>query len=380
MSGRKKVGIVTMHKVKNYGSALQAYALQKAVEKSGGDSFIIDYQYPNGFHRQHLKNKSLFKKNLLRGILGKLKMKLFYRSQAQHALFASFWNKEFNQTQTYRSLEELRANAPRADILMTGSDQVWNPGTMFGDPAFLCGFGEENIRRVSFGASFAGADIPEHLKENYKRHLSRYAAISVREHSSADMVTDLTGREVTVVCDPTLLLTQNDYRSLASQSALSVKQPYLLAYILDYAYTPYPAIKKLIREISKERKLNVVYLLCGNANGIRPGSTVISAAGPNEFLRLFQEASFVVTSSFHGTMFSMIYEKSFYAVVPPDRKGDCRIASLLNQAGLEDRAVAANEHWAKNSRNESIDYGHCRAKIDTIRTNGLKYIKKILDE
>ena len=185
---------------------------------------------------------------------------------------------------------------------------------MKGDSVFFCDFAIDTPR-IAYASSFTQGEIPLQLKSHYAYHLSIYKAVGVRERSGAKLFEELTGKQVEVVCDPTLLLTSSDYAPFIRQAHRYTKKRYLLAYILDYAFDPYPTIQQLIERISKEQGLEVIYLMANSINNYKFGSSVTSA-GPNEFLRLSSEAAYSVTISFHGVAFSLLFEKDFYTVIP----------------------------------------------------------------
>lgn len=379
----KKVLIITMHRIINYGSALQAWALQESIKKMGFDAQLIDYRYPNDYYFNHCKCErfsfiTFLKKITLKRVLSVLKYKILYQSKKQRKLFYQFWLDNFSLTKEYISPDDLKNNPPIADVYITGSDQVWNPNTMYGDPAFFLDFGSSLIPRISYAASFGTNVIPDEYEDEYIEYINKYKSLSIRENTGVEIVKKLTGRDSTLVCDPTLLLTKEDYGILASSSTIKIDKPYLLAYILDYAYNPRPAIDHIIKQVSKKLGLHVVYLLCGNVNGYKPGSTTVSAVGPNEFTRLFQDASFVVTSSFHGTVFSLINEKPFYAITSAE-KVDSRISSLLQEVGLIDRGIPANQLLDKRSLVLNIDYALVRSEVLKIRKNSMDYLKHSLN-
>lgn len=378
----KRVLIITMHKVKNFGSALQAWALQESVRKLGYDVQLIDYKYPNDYFFKHnvketTKKVPLLKKITIKRVLGRLKLMFLYQQKKQGELFSRFWSKYFSMTRAYNSPEEIQNDAPSADIYMTGSDQVWNPNTMYGDPAFFLNFGDPSIPRISYAASFGTNHIPVEYRKEYAESIFNYKYLSIRENKGIEIVKSLTGKDSTLVCDPTLLLSGKDYEVLATDSTIRIDKPYLLAYILDYAYNPRPAIDHIIQQVSKKLGLYVVYLVCGNTNGYKWGSTTISAAGPNEFARLFRDASFVVTSSFHGTVFSLINEKPFYAVTSAS-KSDSRISSLLNEVGLNARGIPACQILDPETLDLKVDYSVVLPNIERLRLNSLNFLQKSL--
>lgn len=379
----KKALIITMHRIINYGSALQAWALQESIKKMGFDVQLIDYRYPNDYYFNHCKCerfslRHFLKKITLKNVLSVFKYKILYQSKKQQNLFHQFWQDYFSLTKEYVSPNDLKENPPIADVYVTGSDQVWNPKTMYGDPAFFLDFGNSLIPRISYAASFGINVIPDEYKDEYIKYINKYKDLSIREKTGIEIVKSLTGRDSTLVCDPTLLLTKEDYSILASSSTIKIDKPYLLAYILDYAYNPRPAIDYVIKQVSKKLGLHIVYLLCGNVNGYKIGSTTVSAVGPNEFCKLFHDASFVVTSSFHGTVFSLINEKSFYAITSAE-KTDSRISSLLQEVGLKDRGIPANQLLDIQSFNLNVDYTLVRSEVLRIRKNSIDYLKHSLD-
>ena len=380
---KKSAVIITMHKVKNYGSALQAWALQETIRKMGLDVKMIDYLYPNQYYFSHVPQtpvvrQSFIKKLRFSKLCSYIKENYLYEHKLQTKLFQKFWEKHFLLTRSYSSHEELQSNPPLADYYITGSDQVWNPKTMFGDPVFFLDFGSKEIPRISYAASFGTNVISEEYQKSYRKFLSQYSHLGIREKSGVDLVKSLIGTSCSLVCDPTLLLTKEDYKILADETTIHINRPYLLAYILDYAYNPYPAIDSIIKQVSEKLGLHVVYLLCGNNNGFKIGSTTISAAGPNEFVSLFKNANYVVTSSFHGTVFSLIHEKQFYSVLP-SKKADSRIASLLSAVGLLDRGIKADDTFIfSNSSFMNIDYTKVSPALIELRKSSLDYLKKSL--
>ena len=144
----------------------------------------------------------------------------------------------------------------------------------------------------------------------------------------------MTGREADVVCDPSLLLNKDEWLEICPKKSL-LKENYLLLYIQSYSYDPYPNIVSFTKEVAKRLGLKVVILM-----GLREGYSIEGAvsfetAGPFEFLQLFRDARFVVTTSFHGTAFALNFKKDFYSVVKEINGNDCRIADLLRQCSAE---------------------------------------------
>lgn len=371
-----KVGIITMHKVLNAGSALQAWALYRKVEQLGYSCEIIDYLYPNHFHISQ-RQQSDIKQCLIIQFIKRLKFFLLYRTRTQRRRFATFWQSAWKSSvTTYSTPERLQQDPPIYDIYMVGSDQVWNPEYMYGDPSYFCTFAGKKPR-ISYASSFAKAEIPTELYQRYKEFLLPFSSISVREEGGRGIVQRLTGKDATIVCDPTLLLTKSDYEPLIAQSEIKIKKPYLLAYILSYAYNPYPTIHKVIEQISKDRNLRVIYLLANSIDDYHIGSSITNA-GPNEFLHLIAEAECIVTSSFHGVAFALNFEKEFYTILPKNTDTSNRIYSLLKIVGALDRIVVNEPKFTlpkHTTKREEIFQ-----KIQQYRDTSIEYLEKSLKE
>lgn len=332
----KSVGLITMHKVLNAGSALQAYALYEKVKQLGYACELIDYKYPNEFHRKNSHKKSSF----ISLLLPRIKYFVLYRSRKQKKRFLQFWKTAWKSSTFYPTPVEIHENPPKYDIYLAGSDQIWNPHNISEDGTFFCDFCG-NQPKISYASSFAVNEIPANSRGLYRSYLDGFSAIGVREGEGKTIVKKLCGKEAEVVCDPTLLLTADDYTTLADASEISFDKPYILVYALTYAYNPYPTIQDVVDKLRKQTKLPVRYLVANSVEHYRIGKT-ITAAGPNEFVRLVKDAAFVVTSSFHGTAFAINFNVPFFAVIPP-AKADTRIHSVLEELDLLDREIVVGQ-------------------------------------
>lgn len=375
---KKRVGLITMHRVLNSGSALQAYALQRKVRELGYDCEIIDYIFPNAGHlsRQSLairlkRNARSLLSNIFWGFPGIVRKKRFH----------DFYNRFFTLSpQTYSSCEEIHNHPPAYDIYLTGSDQVWNPRHVKDDTTFFLSFcKEKNPVRASFAASFATSRLPEELRGLYSRHLSAYQHISVREKSGINLVADLTGQKAEVVCDPTLMLNESEWSELAEPANMKIKKPYILAYILTYAFNPHPGIDGLIARIQNHLKLPVVYLNGRLTDYRKKDSRVIKNAGPLEFLWLFKNADFVITTSLHGTAFAVNFSKPFYSVVADSQK-DSRISSLLQLVGAQDRAIDIinSADMSVTAGKLNLNNASVSRSLDELRKNSLTFLNNAL--
>lgn len=331
----KKIGIITMHKVLNYGSALQAYALQHTIEKLGHNAEIIDYTYPNTYHKQFSPKPSVLRRiissilEILRGFPRKRRAKVF----------AKFYNDKLNLSRTYNTKEELHNVPPKYDSYLTGSDQVWNPQSIHEDTSYMLSF-TDNPNKAAFSASFAKGEIPEQYKQLYATELKKYKRIFVREEKGAELVEELIGKKPEVVLDPTLLLSNDEWREFAKQSSITISKPYILVYVLGYSFNVYPYIYDLIKDIQKRlgMQLVVVNISKRYAQKLSNKRTVYNAS-VYDFVKLFSEASMVITDSFHGTAFSLNLNIPFYSVVNDIERADSRIIDLLTSVSESSRII-----------------------------------------
>lgn len=338
MEKKKSIGIITMHRPISFGSSLQAYALQRKIQDLGCDCEIIDYQYPNKLHKT---KRNLFKVALV--IVAHYVMNLFMGMPClfERRRFNSFRKNYLILSKYYKDSDALVDNPPKYNIYCTGSDQVWNTNFTKRDTSFILSFVKDK-KKISYASSFAVDYVVDECIPDFKYYLSQYDAISVREKSGIGLVENLTGKRASLVCDPTLLLTKEEWFPLAEQSRIKIKKPYILVFILTYSYNPYPEVNHIIDAVQQKLGLHTVVLSGNKYDYLRKNTTVIKNAGPLEFLYLFKNASFIITSSFHGVAFSANFEKPFMAVVNKNGK-DSRLMSFIERVGLEERAIEYNE-------------------------------------
>ncbi len=350
-----KVGIITMHRVRNYGSALQAYATQYMVEKLGYECEIIDYQYPNvyQFERGECRHPVIAAKLWwLRPVWLRVKwwaMMKWERCKWRINLkrgklnsFEQFYHDLFKLSSFFDSPQSIRSAPPAYDIFLTGSDQVWNPKYAKGDTVFLLDF-VTSKKKIAYAASFASDKLEGQFANSFKPLLQQYEVISVRESGGKKIIKDLLGKDVPVVLDPTLLLDADEWSRLSAMGSGYPCQDkkYILVYMLDYAFDPSSVIYDIIRRLQKQTSYEVISIKKLDEDRITSYKTV-EKAGPLEFLQLFRHASYVITSSFHGTAFAINFGIPFFPVVSPSSISDDRQISLLRSLGIEKCAIPAD--------------------------------------
>lgn len=381
---KKKIGIITIVKVNNYGAELQAYATQKVLQLMGYDAEIIDYLfYKNPRYKTSKTSKPVFamsiKKHLAEFIYPKIAKfrQLFQHSDAEkrrNTRYAEFHKQNTKFSREYRSIDDLNKAHMDYDVYVVGSDQVWNPGNYTSlDPYFLK-FAPTTKIRMSYASSIGVDTLPEDTFPYYREALKGLNAISVREENAVELVKKASGCRAQWVVDPTLLLNSAEWGEVAKATALKCEK-----YVLLYELTPCPFLKTLALYIAEIKKVSVVRIT-KDAVAVETDDTIINItdAGPAEFLWLFKNAEFVVTNSFHGTAFSINMNKDFYVVTPARKKNNSRQQSILKLFGLSDRLMLENAPLP-TEKQLSVDFAPVNKTLTEQREISKNYIKNTID-
>lgn len=375
----KRVGIITILKVNNYGAELQAYATQKAFQLLGYDAEIIDYLfYKNPDHKSERCSQPFYSyplKNKLKEWALMMKDMFFSKFSAKRRNnFESFHREhtKFSQYQ-YCKMSDLYKNVPDYDVYCVGSDQVWNPRCYTNLSPYFLTFAPMDRIRFSYASSFGVSDIPSDAKKEYAKCLEGLDFISCREQAGVDLVKKLTGRSAQLVCDPTLLLTRDEWCTIAKPVGPIPKK-----YLLIYELHTIPYLKIVSEKIAKDNNLNIVRI-CKDATQMDKDPDVVNLTdvGPSEFVYLFANAEFIVTNSFHGTAFSINFEKDFYTVATKKKNNNSRQIGLLATCGLMDRLLFEDESY--KSEELHIDYSQPSMKLDELRNASKEFIKRAID-
>ena len=332
----KKIGTLTFHMAHNYGAMLQAYALPTALRKLGYDCEVIDYRFPyiDRWSRIDRWNDLTARHGLIGGSLRYMKRLAtgYYMRDDMHAKFDHFERKIIpHSKKVYRSKDELN-NMPY-DVILFGSDQIWNSTLTNGVAeeyigGFECLLG---TRKIAYAASCGTSDFQPESREIYEKYLQDFYSIAVRE---AGFQKTLCSRGIQAECvlDPTLLLTADDWTKLLLPQNPAGTDKYLLIYAFDED----EALYDLARSYAKAHDLQIVVLAYRQKDAMH-GLKVITDCGPLEFLTLFAGAEHTLTTSFHGTVFSVLFHKAFHCI--PHPKFRERTDSLLQMLNLADHIV-----------------------------------------
>lgn len=298
-----KIYTLTYNNAYNYGALLQAYALQTAIKIVGGYTAVINQQ----LHQERFHTKIDFSKSGIRELIYCLKnMGRYFAFRKAAQRMKSFHDTMLELTPPVKKMEDFHTLVSDADKYIVGSDQVWSSG--FTNPPsffkqFLLDWCPDNSERYSYAASSGKSVIPESLREKFVDSVSSYECVSVREESSKRFLQDCLGINARKDCDPVFLLNVNEWKSLLDQERI-IKEPYILCF--ELSSTEY--FTKLVQNLRHNGKYKVVLVSRNYYSALR-GDINYNSGGPLEFLRLIRDAEYVVTTSFHGTAFSLIFEK-----------------------------------------------------------------------
>ena len=367
-----KVDIITRHSVPNYGSLLQSYATQKVIEEMGFESEIINYtryeeRYKNLVNTL-IKGKK-WNKNIITRTIYKMIQKPNYTKM--YRKFEKYRKNFLKESRLeYGSLQELKDNVPEADVYCSGSDQIWGKiGTVEYDEAYFLKFIEDRTKRcIAYSSSFGKEEIDGSLEKNIKKLLENYSDILVREDTAKSILKKHGIANVEQVLDPTLLLNKEQWSNLASKVKNKQKK-----YILVYQLHDNKSFDKYAKEFSKNTGLKLLRISPSIYHITRSGK-LIYLPNQYEFLSLFQNAEYVLTDSFHATVFSIIFNRKFVDILPG--KTSTRIISILKLTGLQDRILTKYDDFS--FINKTINFSECNTIIENQRKRSIELLKKAI--
>lgn len=356
-----RIGILTFHRALNYGAILQCYALSETLKGQGYDVEIIDYRpsyiekYRKLFYWNDFKRLSLLSK-----IKNMCLLPLTYISKRKTTkLFDSFLDKHFSFSPVVKDSKDIQNNY---DVIVFGSDQIWNPNICCGlDPIYYGQIPKGKTKFVSYAASIGTPqNIPNTYRDLIKLYMEQFDSISVRESKTIDFLYN-GKKEIELVLDPTLLASKNVFEKIAKKPTES---KYVLLYMLEDDNRAISFAQRIAHQLNcKLYRLQAIY----SFHKPKKGYAELSSKSITEFLGYFKYAEFVVNVSFHGTAFSIIFEKNFYTL---QSKNFERSRSILMQLSLTDRFVFSSD----DINVKPIDYEMVNDKLKQIRENSMNYL------
>lgn len=354
-----KIGILTFHSAHNYGAMLQCYALQEVLKHMGHDVEVIDYRPDYRLRPHQVFDIHRFKPL---PIIKQIAFKIITLKDR------AIRNRKFeNFMRNYLALSDRVAKnliPDSYDIYVMGSDQIWNPKITQGfDPVFFGCFGFPKAKRIyiSYAASMEQLELNDDEKEFCHKALNNFDAISVREKVLANLLQPLTSKKVEIVLDPTLLLDTQNWEEIAKLPKIKEK------YVLVYQIRVKKNIVQIANEIARQINAIVIQVTVSPYHNRRK----LQHESPTQFLGLMQHAACVVTTSFHGTAFSVIFNRPFYYVELGDGC-DSRAKSLLSDIGLANRITQVND----SPTFTSIDYDIVNDTLVELKMKSLEFLRR----
>jgi len=366
-----KIALLTIHSALNYGALLQATAVYDTLYSLENDTTLLNFRYPpfcsivDKTRRQELKNCKNFLRFCVKGCS-------IYKKKKNFDLFISkHIHKITSEFNTESQLEQY-CEENKFDLFVCGSDQIWNPYNIRFEKAFFLSFTNEGAKKISYAASIGQDSVQEDGLEFIKENLVDFDSISVREDSAIRILQEAgITQEVFVHVDPVFLLSQNSWRE--RENIVSLPE-FCEKYVLVYRLTDNPQFDKALEELKRSSGLPFV-AITDRLGKIPFIDKKYMSLGPAEFLYLIDNAEYVVTDSFHGTAFSLIFEKKLIAV--SNLKKNTRITTILEKTGMIDCLVSQNSSTDIIPKLDYSDmYTKCRSRIMELSREARQYLEK----
>lgn len=376
------IGICACYDNKNYGSMLQTYATQEAILKLGFDCEFIDYKKKITLFYLIKQFPRIFNSNLIYEKKMKYAKKIKLNMHKELSVFLEIRNRKFQVfkdkyykkvSPKYLGYENLKKEASKYDSVLVGSDQLWIPAGL-GSNFYNLMFVADNVNKISYATSFGVSDIPWYQKRRTKKFLDRINYLSVRENSGLNICNSLGVNTCKVVLDPTLLFNQNERIDLIPNRKV-VDYKYVFCYFLG-TNTDH---RKVAKSFAKSKNLKIIALPFLD-NFVEEDLTFADEnlydVGPDDFVNLIRNAEYIITDSFHGTVFSILNHKKFITLNrfnESKQSRNSRIDSILSNLALSERREIKNI-------DKDIDYNIVEEKLSFLRNDSLSFLKRALNK
>lgn len=385
----KKTAILSCYFKHNYGSVLQAFATQQFLDSIGIENETINVSENIDFIKGkkkyyfcQLANLSFIKSKF--GMLKlyidrKINKKLNNNIKIREKKYNEF-KKNIRLTKPYKTYNELSNQCKNYNNVIVGSDQLWLPVNVVAD-YYTLNWVPNEVNKISLATSFGVSEISDKYKKLYKIFLNRLDSISVREDSGVKLVKELSGKNAYLSCDPTILLTKSEWEKIKNNENM-IKEKYIFCYFLGKNINH----RKFAERLKKKTGYKIVSI--NHADEYVSYSDVFADetpynVGPAEWLDLISNAEYVCTDSLHGIIFSLIFNKKFYAFERYNNSQDnkistnSRVYSILGMFDLKNRLLTGCEN-IDDIIDMNIDFNKVNEKIVSFRKNTISYLKKSL--
>lgn len=386
----KKVGIVSCYFKHNYGSMLQAYATQQVLDNMGIENETINIDanvdFANGKKKYYMTQITNF--TFIKSKLGMIKLKFDKKLKKDLGKNISIRDKKYKEfeqkfrlTAPYKTYAELTKKCKDYSSVLVGSDQLWLPVNVVAD-YYTLNWVPDNVNKISLATSFGVSTVPDKYKDSYKKFLNRIENLSVRESAGVKLVSELSNKEATLVCDPTLLLTKQEWMEIQQEERI-IKDKYILCYFLGNNIEH----RKFAERLKEKTGYKIVSL--NHADEYVKYSDIFADEtpydiGPAEWINLIRNAEYVCTDSFHGTVFSLINNTKFFTFERYSNKNskvstNSRIYSLLEIVNLKERILSGTEN-VEDVLEYNIDFDKVNTKLADFRNESKAFLEKALSK
>lgn len=359
-----KIGIITFHRAINYGAVLQAFALYQTLKKLNYDPCIIDYIAPSVSSLHH-----------------KIKLKLDLKSIYYYFRYGKSINKRYDKfiefiktvklTEPVNNEKEICSLCDGLDAVICGSDQVWNVKITEKDYNFFLCSVPDSKKKIAYAASFGLSEFKDDDIKSIIPLLNRLNNISVRETTGQTIVKNICGKVPQLVLDPTLLLSKEEWTNLCQSFETPDK------YILIYSVGDIEDLFPIALEIQKKHKLKIAVIAHKKFRQLSD-AIYFKDLGPLEFVQLFNNATYVVTNSFHGTAFSVVLQKKFIIKLRNEKDNpglNSRMLTLLESIGLEKQVYVDG---ADANKMLEVDFSEANYNLNQLRASSISYLEEAL--
>lgn len=362
----KKVGILTWHYYLNFGSALQSFALLYVIKGLGYETVIVNYRNPR------LSSLPSTLKEKIKQVIRCILVPIPALGKRWHIHSRKFRETYLSETTPFHTIEDGVRICKNISVIVCGSDQIWAPNCY--NPFYFAHFldGRE-VRKISYAASIGLNELPENLAVTYRKHLLDFYTISVREEEGSKLLKSSCGIDSTVVLDPTLLVDASVYQGM-QRKVYGIHKPFLFCYFLNKEHQ----YKEAVERYASEHNLQIV----GVSDKITDGDWMkrLTGLGADHFLWLVNNAETIMTDSYHGSIFSLLFHKNLWIFQRfADNDPICqnsRIRQLKNNFNIGHRIIMAT---SRIDDTQEIDYNYFESRLQELRASSLDFLKKALD-
>ena len=376
-----KIAMITFSCAFNYGAVLQTYGLYSYLKNRGHEIYVIDYipdRYnldAENYADMAIKRTRLWKYIPFSKTVWK-KTRLAQMKQ-NRANFRQFLEKNIKLTHKYFSFEELSKDVPDADLYITGSDQVWNPDFVWEgliDKPYYFAFLSDEAKKISYASSFGKSKLTDSELEIAKKYLSKYNYLSVREKTGVDVIKAM-GLDAVEVADPTVLAGREVFSELAKKNSW-MDMPYMVLFQITFHQELYEACKS----IANKNGLKLILLIPDvfqASNLDYEGKIVLPSV--EEWIGYLENAAYVVTDSFHATVFSIMFERPFSSYAMAGYNG--RIYNILNKLDLDKRILLKADISQLEADFEiEIDFNIVKEKFYIWKKESGDWLNKVVED